>query len=147
MITGSIAGSPRLFRPFPEAGNLAATVNSALGVSPLGNGVRGELVNEGSDLLITIRSAQASDSWGFVGIVLVGEHEAYRTIRAHNSPREAIEETQQLLAGVLGALMAGQEWRSAQDQFGHAPRRVELEFGLRGRARLDPAIEGEAADA
>jgi hypothetical protein len=40
---------------------------------------------------------------------------------------------------VLGALIAGQEWRSAQDEFGHAPRRVELEFGLRGHAKLESA--------
>jgi hypothetical protein len=94
-------------------------------------------MSDENEMFIKIRSSPASDSWGFVGVVLVGEHEAYRTIRAYDSPRAALSETQQLLAGVLGALMAGQEWRSAQDDFGHAPRRVELEFGLRGRTRDD----------
>ncbi|HEX3297383.1 MAG TPA: hypothetical protein VHR85_11270 [Nocardioides sp.] len=92
-----------------------------------------------SDLLLKISTSPASDSWGFVGVVLVGEQEAYRTIRAFDSPRAALDAAQELLAGVLGALMAGQEWRSAQDEFGHAPRRVELEFGLRGHAGLDAA--------
>lgn len=42
---------------------------------------------------------------------------------------------QAMLAGVLGTLLAGQEWRSAQDEFGHAPRRTELDFGLGAKAR------------
>jgi len=29
--------------------------------------------------------------------------------------------------------MAGQEWGSAQSEFGHAPRRTELDFGLRSK--------------
>lgn len=82
-------------------------------------------------LLISITTAPASDNWGFVGVVAVGEVEAYRTIRAYTSPTEALASTQALLADVLGSLMAGQEWRSAQSEFGHAPRRTELEFGLR----------------
>jgi hypothetical protein len=98
-----------------------------------------------NDLFIKITSSPASDSWGFVGVVVVGEHEAYRTIRAYDSPRDALDAAQQLLAGVLGALMAGQEWRSAQDEFGHAPRRVELEFGLRGHAKLDSAAAAHEA--
>ncbi len=86
-------------------------------------------------LLITIDTAPASDSWGFVGRVLVGEHEAYRTIRAYPSPSEAVAATQGLVADVLGGLLAGQEWRNAQDEFGRAPRRTDLDFGLGARAR------------
>lgn len=85
-------------------------------------------------LLITVSASEASDSWGFVGVVNVGHTEAYRTIRAYDSPRLALEGTQRVLADVLGALMAGQEWRSAQDEFGHAPLRTELEFGIRSKA-------------
>jgi hypothetical protein len=96
-------------------------------------------MSDENELLIKISSSPASDSWGFVGVILVGDHEAYRTIRAYDAPRAALDAVQELLAGVLGALIAGQEWRAAQDQFGHAPRRVELEFGLRGHAKLDPA--------
>ncbi len=83
------------------------------------------------ELLIRVTTSPASDSWGFVGVVKVGEHEAYRTIRASTTPSEALSETQLLLADVLGSLLAGQEWRSAQAEFGHAPRRVEFEFGMR----------------
>lgn len=94
-------------------------------------------------LLITIDTSPASDSWGFVGVVSVGDHEGYRTIRAYTTPNEALEAAQKLLADVLGSLMAGQEWRAAQDEFGHAPRRTELEFGLRagGAGRRAPAAD------
>lgn len=84
---------------------------------------------------IKLDTAPASDNWGFVGRVLVGDHEAYRTIRAYASPGEALTVVQGLFAGVLGALLAGQEWRDAQEQFGHAPRRTELDFGLGAKVR------------
>lgn len=87
-------------------------------------------------LLITIDATPASDSWGFVGRVLVGDHEAYRTIRAYTTPEEAMRVTQQLVADVMGSLLAGQEWRSAEQEAGHAPRRTELQFGLSARRRL-----------
>jgi hypothetical protein len=85
------------------------------------------------ELLITITTLPASDGWGFVGVVSVGDQEAYRTIRAYTAPGEALLATQRLLADVLGTLMAGQEWSAAQGDFGHAPRRTELEFGLRAK--------------
>ena len=84
-----------------------------------------------SGVLITIDSDEASDSWGFVGTVHIGAFEAYRTIRAYTTPGEAREAAQQLLAEVLGSLMAGQEWRTASEAFGHAARRSELGLGLR----------------
>ena len=87
-------------------------------------------MNDDQPMLISLTSAPASDSWGFVGIVSVGEHEAYRTIRAYASPADAAQAAQELLAVVLGALMAGQEWRSAAEEFGHSPRRTELGLGL-----------------
>jgi len=86
-------------------------------------------------LSITVDTAPASDNWGFVGLVLVGEHEAYRTIRAYSSPGEALSAVQGLVAGVLGTLLAGQEWRSSQDEFGRAPRRTDLDFGLGAKVR------------
>jgi hypothetical protein len=91
------------------------------------------------ELFITVDTAPASDNWGFVGRVLVGEHEAYRTIRAYPSPAEALSAVQQLISGVLGSLLAGQEWRAAQDEFGHAPRRTELDFGLSAKVRRNNA--------
>lgn len=86
-------------------------------------------------LLVKVETVPASDNWGFVGRVLVGEHEAYRTIRAYPTPSEALSVTQRLLGDVLGALLAGQEWRAAHEEFGHPPRRTELDFGLGAAVR------------
>jgi hypothetical protein len=86
-------------------------------------------------LFIKVDSSPASDNWGFVGRVLVGEHEAYRTIRAYPTPAAALAAVQGLVAGVLGSLLAGQEWRGAQEEFGHVPRRTELDFGLGAKVR------------
>jgi len=90
-------------------------------------------------ILINVVAVPASDSWGFVGVVRVGDHEAYRTIRAYPTPRDALAAAQALLGEVLGALMAGQEWRTAADEFGHAPRRVELGLGLGALDRDAPS--------
>ena len=79
---------------------------------------------------ITIDSAPASDGWGFVGRVLIGDLEVYRTIRAHTTPSEALVATSRLLSGVLGPLLAGQEWTEATEELQHAPLRSELGFGL-----------------
>jgi hypothetical protein len=94
-------------------------------------------------LFISIDTAPASDNWGFVGRVLVGEHEAYRTIRAYATPGEALSITQRLMGEVLGAMLAGQEWRTAHEEFGHAPRRSELEFGLGAMARREQREAGQ----
>lgn len=98
-------------------------------------------------LLITIDAAPASDSWGFVGRVLVGDHEAYRTIRAYTTPGEAVRVTQQLVSEVMGSLLAGQEWRSAEREAGHAPRRTELQFGLSARKRMPDQADAAADSA
>lgn len=82
-------------------------------------------------LHVTIASSPASDSWGFVGVLFVGDFEAYRTIRAYTTPLEAQRAAQHLLAEVLGTLMAGQEWRTAEGEFGHVPLRTDLQFGLK----------------
>ena len=96
---------------------------------------------------ITLDCAPASDGWGFVGRVLVGEHEAYRTIRAHPTPSDAVAAASRLLAGVLGPLLAGREWTEATDELHHVPLRSELGFGLsaaRSRAR-DEVDQDQAA--
>jgi hypothetical protein len=67
---------------------------------------------------------------GFVGILAVGDHEAYRTIRSWASPHDALNATERLLSGALGSLMAAEEWRTATEEFGHAARRTELGYGL-----------------
>lgn len=97
------------------------------------------------ELLITISTSPASDGWGFVGVVSVGDQEAYRTVRAYTAPGDALQATQRLLADVLGTLMAGQEWGAAQNEFGHAPRRAELEFGLRAKAPATEPADGPSA--
>lgn len=99
-------------------------------------------------MFIKIDTSPASDSWGFVGRVLVGDHEAYRTIRAYPTPSEALEATQSLVGDVLGSLLAGQEWRAAHQEFGHAPRRAELDFGLAATARrpTEPTKDAESRE-
>ena len=81
--------------------------------------LEGPFMDAKDELLITVATFPASDNWGFVGVVSVGDQEAYRTIRAYTTPGEALAATQGLLADVLGGLMAGQEWRAAQSEFGH----------------------------
>ncbi|MGD9960166.1 hypothetical protein [Nocardioides sp.] len=100
-----------------------------------------------SPLHITLEADEASDSWGFVGRVMIGDHESYRTIRAFPTPSEAITATQVIVGEVLGALLAGQEWRSLSDELGRAPRREDLNFGLsssqrRWKADLPPGTDG-----
>jgi hypothetical protein len=81
-------------------------------------------------LHIIIDASPASDSWGFVGRVMVGNHESYRTLSAYPTPTEAVEAVQIIVGAVLGGMLAGEEWRSLSTQRGHAPTRQELGFGL-----------------
>ena len=66
-------------------------------------------------MLIAVDAAPASDGWGFVGRVLVGEHEAYRTLRAYPTPGEALSAAKILVGDVLGSFLAGQEWHTAEE--------------------------------
>jgi hypothetical protein len=99
-------------------------------------------------LLISIEHSPASDSWGFVGRVLVGDHECYRTLRAYSTPTEALAVTKELVGDVLGGLLAGQEWRTLSEQLGHAPTRAELALGLTARTRrhLEGADKSRSGD-
>jgi hypothetical protein len=90
---------------------------------------------------ICVQAVPASDSWGFVGTVSVGAREAYRTLQAFSTPDEALAATERLLGDALGTLLAGQEWRSALENHGHAPRRVELSLGLRGLGRQGTRVD------
>ena len=92
-------------------------------------------------LHITLETVPASDGWGFVGRVMVGDHESYRTIRAFPTPQEAMSFTQAIVGDVLGAQLAGQEWRSLHDELGHAPLREDLNFGLGAFGRKDSATD------
>lgn len=86
-------------------------------------------------LHITMEASEASDSWGFVGRVMIGDHESYRTLRAFSTPSEAVQATQVLVGEVLGSLLAGQEWRALSQELGHAPKRDDLNLGLGAAAR------------
>lgn len=86
-------------------------------------------------ILITIDADAASDSWGFVGRVMIADHECYRTLQAFPSPSEALNAAQQVVGNALGALLAGEEWRQLGGELGHVPRRTELNFGLRAGVR------------
>ena len=84
---------------------------------------------------ITVQCAPASDGWGFVGRVMIDEHECYRTLQAYTSPGEALQATQFLVGDALGALLAGQEWRSLGGEVGHTPTRQDLRLGLTAHPR------------
>ena len=77
-------------------------------------------------MLIRVGSDEASDSWGFVGVVRVGEVEAYRTLEAFVTPELATEAATNLVADVLGELLAGREWRSVRDDKGAPPTRQDF---------------------
>lgn len=90
-----------------------------------------------SPLNITVEASPASDSWGFVGRVMIGEHEAYRTFRGYPTPREALHATQGIVGDVLGAMLAAQEWRELSSELGRPPRRSDLKLGLSTTRRED----------
>jgi hypothetical protein len=85
------------------------------------------------ELLISISTDQASDSWGFVGVVKVGEFEAYRTLNAFSTPGDALAAAQALMGGILGEWLAGSEWRQLHEATGRAPTRQDLNLGVLGR--------------
>jgi hypothetical protein len=95
------------------------------------------------DMLIKIGSAPASDSWGFVGVVYVGDVEAYRTLEAFRTPDEAAHAAQDFMADLLGEMLAGREWRAVRDDNGRPPLRQD--FNLSALRRNRPA-EGTSQD-
>jgi hypothetical protein len=98
-------------------------------------------------LVITLDTAPASDGWGFVGRLLVGELEAYRTLRAYPTPTEARAATEAIVGRVLGAILAGEEWRSLTATTRHAARRADLNFGLPEVPSTDVTAPSPATDA
>ncbi|MFC8503028.1 hypothetical protein ACFUC1_11735 [Pedococcus sp. NPDC057267] len=87
-------------------------------------------MSSSDDMHITIGHSPASDGWGFVGTVTVGEDECYRSLRVFPTPGEALQETRLLMGDVLGTLLAGQEWRGLHASVGHTPTRADLRLGL-----------------
>jgi hypothetical protein len=83
-----------------------------------------------SDVLITVCSDEASDSWGFVGVVTVGDLEAYRTLEVFPAPAGARSAAEEVLATALGELLAGAEWRRLRESKGSPPTRRDLALGV-----------------
>ncbi len=92
------------------------------------------MVQDG-EMSISIATDEASDSWGFVGVVKVGEAEAFRTLEAFPSRTEALHATQELMGGVLGELLAGREWRTVRDATGQPPTRQDFNISAFRRSR------------
>ena len=90
-----------------------------------------------SDIPIRSSADVASDSWGFVGVVTVGDQEAYRTLEAFPTPLAATEAAQRLVAGLLGELLAGREWGAMRDQTGGVPTRRDFNLSALRRRRSD----------
>jgi hypothetical protein len=82
------------------------------------------------EVAISIGVDEASDSFGFVGVVNVGDAEAYRTLEAFPTPLEAKRETRDLVGVVLGELLAGAEWRLVHDELERAPTRVDYNMSI-----------------
>jgi hypothetical protein len=91
---------------------------------------------ENTDIVISIRSDTASDRWGFVGVICVGDYVAYRTLEAAPNPREAEAHAQALVGEALGELLAAAEWRQVKHATSAAPTRRD--YGL-GRAQPRPS--------
>jgi len=92
------------------------------------------------EMLVSVTTDVASDSWGFVGVVKVGQAEAFRTLEAFPSRAEALAATQALMGGVLGELLAGREWRTVRDATGQPPTRQDFNISaFRSSRRRSPA--------
>ncbi len=76
--------------------------------------------------LISSDALEARGAWGFVGVVCVGDHEAFRTLRSYPVPSDARAAAEQLLASVLGTMLRGQERRAAAEDPDPDPRRSAL---------------------
>jgi hypothetical protein len=87
-------------------------------------------MTDSEEFHITIGHSPASDGWGFVGSVTIADHECYRTLRVFPTPVDALRATQVVVGDVLGALLAGQEWRTLSDEVGRTPTRADLRLGL-----------------
>jgi len=94
---------------------------------------------------ISISADAASDSWGFVGVVSVGDAVAYRTMEAFPSPLEAQRMTRYIIADVLGELLAAAEWRRVRDTKGGVPTRRDIGLGVLSAART-PSEKGRGLD-
>jgi hypothetical protein len=83
----------------------------------------------GDPVLINIDPVRAVESEAFVGRVLVGDIEVYRTVGEYATPDEAVHATAGLLAGVLGPRLAGQEWNTTKKELHRVPLREDLRSG------------------
>jgi hypothetical protein len=97
-------------------------------------------------ILLTIDVDAASDSWGFVGRLMIADYECYRTLQAYPTPTEALAATQRIVGDAIGALLAGDEWRQIRAERGHAPRRTELNLGLGAGSRHVAEGQGQPPD-
>jgi hypothetical protein len=90
-------------------------------------------------MFISVSADAASDSWGFVGVVSVGDVVAYRTMEAFRTPLEAQRMTRDIIADVLGEMLAAAEWRRVRDSSGGVPTRRDIGLGLLTPSRPSPA--------
>jgi hypothetical protein len=86
-------------------------------------------------MAISVSADAASDSWGFVGVVSVGDAVAYRTMEAFPSPLEAQRITRDIIADVLGELLAAAEWRRVRETKGAVPTRRDIGLGVLSSVR------------
>jgi len=87
------------------------------------------------NVMISIGADAASDSWGFVGVVRIGDVEAYRTLEAFATPADAEQAMQQLVAEWVGGMLAAQEWHVVKEKSGAIPTRFDFKLGVLNPAR------------
>lgn len=87
-----------------------------------------------SDMLIRVGADRAASGRGFVGVVRVGERDAYRTLRVFSTPESAEDAATSTVSGALGAVLAAVEWRTVQEEMGAPPAPDDFKSGADRKA-------------
>ncbi len=82
--------------------------------------------------LIKVTADPTGDGENFVGVVEIGEVQAYRTLRRFRSEETAQAWAVELLRDALGSLLAGEEWLRVKSDLDRVPRRIDLFSGRGG---------------
>ncbi len=82
--------------------------------------------------LIKVTADTTDDGEHYVGVVDIGEVQAYRTLRRFRSEETAQAWAVELLRDALGSMLAGEEWLRVKSDLDRVPRRMDLFSGRGG---------------
>ncbi len=82
--------------------------------------------------LIRVTADRTDDGEHYVGVVDIGEVQAYRTLRRFRSEASAQGWAVELLRDALGGMLAGEEWLRVKSDVERVPRRMDLFSGRGG---------------